>query len=68
MLTPSFRSSLPWLALYVLLAFVILRPLSLSPASRLPDDGDAVLGLWIVWWGATHLSKGYPGIFDANAF
>jgi hypothetical protein len=66
------RSSLPsglfWLAFYLVLAFVLLQPLSLAPASRLPDDGDAVLGLWIVWWGATHLSLGYPGIFDANAF
>jgi hypothetical protein len=67
-LTSSFRSSLAWLAFYLVLAFVLLQPLSLDPASRLPDDGDAVLGLWIIWWGATHLSWGYPGIFDANAF
>ncbi|HEY7819579.1 MAG TPA: hypothetical protein VIG29_15260, partial [Vicinamibacteria bacterium] len=68
MLTPCVRSSAAWLAFYVALAFVLLLPLSLTPGSRLPDDGDAVLGLWIIWWGATHLFSGLSSILDANAF
>lgn len=57
-----------WFVVYLALAFTLLIPLSLHSDSRLPDDGDAVLGLWIVWWGATHLDRGYPGILDANSY
>ena len=56
------------LASYFVLASLLLLPLSAHMGSRLPDDGDAILGLWLVWWSATNLLKGYPEIFDANAF
>lgn len=62
------RGDLGWAAAYLLLAILRLAPLSLDPAHRLADDGDALLVAWIVWWGSTHLGLGYPGIFDANAF
>ena len=57
-----------WLAAYLALAFVLLMPLALHMETQLPDDGDSVLGLWIIWWGATHLDMGYPGILEANAY
>ena len=57
-----------WFALYLSLAFALLLPLSAHPGSRLPDDGDAILTVWTLWWSATHLSAGYPEIFDANTF
>ena len=34
----------------------------------MPDDGDSILGMWILWWGASHLSLGYPEILDANTY
>ena len=57
-----------WLGLYAVMTVVLLAPLSLEPHRRLPDDGDALQNLWIVWWGATHLELGYPEIYDANAY
>ncbi len=54
--------------LFLVLSFVLLLPLSAHLDERLPDDGDAILGLWIIWWSATHWQDGYPEIFDANAF
>jgi hypothetical protein len=59
---------LAWFALYLSLAFALLLPLSAHSGSRLPDDGDAVLTVWTLWWSATHLTAGYPGILDANTF
>jgi hypothetical protein len=35
---------------------------------RLPDESDALQNLWIIWWGATHLDAGYPGIYETNAY
>lgn len=60
LLVKALRDSSKPLALtgaYVLLAFVLLVPLSLHPGSRLPDDGDALQGVWILWWSATHLGS-----------
>ena len=62
------RRDVFWLALYGLLSVLLLWPLSSHPSTHLPDDGDAVLGNWVIWWGATHLARGYPAIFDANSF
>jgi hypothetical protein len=53
-------------AAYVLVALVVLCPLSLHPASRLPDDGDALQGSWILWWSATHL--GSADLFGGNIY
>lgn len=55
-------------ALYLALAVLLLAPLSLHPATRAPDDGDALYSVWITAWGAHHLELGYPGILEANAF
>lgn len=55
-------------ALYLALAVLLLAPLSLHPASRAPDDGDALYSVWITAWSAHHLSLGYPGLLEANAF
>ncbi len=60
--------SWPWLPLYGFLTFLLLSPMSFELDRRLPDDSDALQNLWIVWWGATHLDRGYPGIFEANAY
>ena len=60
--------ALAWFVLYLSLAFTLLLPLSAHPGSRLPDDGDAVLTVWTLWWSATHLTAGYPNILDANTF
>jgi hypothetical protein len=54
------------MALYLGLAFLRLMPLSLHPATRLVDDGDATQGLWTLWWASHHLFTGR--LFDANAF
>lgn len=52
---------------YCVLSVLLLAPMSFDLSTRLPDDGDALQGLWIVWWGASHLSS--PGdYFDANAY
>jgi hypothetical protein len=52
---------------YLGLAAVLLGPLILHATTRLPDDGDAPQGLWIVWWGAHHLLE--PArLLDANAY
>lgn len=57
-----------WLLLYAGLTVVLLLPPSFAPHRRLPDDGDALQNLWIVWWGSTHLQLGYPEIYQANAY
>jgi hypothetical protein len=62
------RRALTWTLGYLALTVLLLAPLSLNPATRLPDDGDAVQGVWIVWWGATHLGLGFPGVLDANVY
>lgn len=59
---------LGWGALYLSLSFALLLPLSAHSGSRLPDDGDAVLTVWTLWWSATHLTAGYPEILEANTF
>ncbi len=55
-------------ALYLALAVLLLAPLSLHPGTRAPDDGDALYSVWIAAWGSQHLSLGYPGLLEANAF
>ncbi len=55
-------------ALYLALAVAVLAPFSLNPATRAPDDGDALYCVYIVAWGAHHLGFGYPGVLEANAF
>ncbi len=55
-------------ALYLALAVLLLAPLSLHPATRAPDDGDALYSVWIAAWGSRHLGLGYPGVLEANAF
>ncbi len=62
------RRTAAWALAYLVLAFVRLAPLSLHPAHRLADDGDALLEAWVVWWGSHHLFGGLRGLFDANAF
>jgi hypothetical protein len=57
-----------WASVYVAAAFVRLAPYSFHLATRLVDDGDALLVTWVLWWGARHLGLGWPGIFEANAF
>ncbi len=57
-----------WPLLYVALTFALCAPYSLRCATHLPDSGDALLGVWIVWSGATHLGAGYPGMLEANAY
>lgn len=57
-----------WALGYLALAAVRLAPLSLHPASRLADDGDALLETWVVWWGSHHLLGGLRHLFEANAF
>lgn len=49
------------------LAFVRLAPLSLHPATRLPDDGDAAQGAWILWSASRALARGRD-LFEANAY
>lgn len=51
---------------YLAIAIALLAPLSLHPGSRLPDDGDAPQGVWIVWWSANHLFDGR--LLDANVY
>lgn len=53
---------------YLALSIVLLLPMSLSSASRLPDDGDSLQGLWIVWWGASHIFSEPSRLFDANSY
>jgi hypothetical protein len=55
-------------ALYLALAVLLLAPLSLHPASRAPDDGDALYSVWIAASASAHLNQGYPGVLEANAF
>lgn len=59
---------LRWFGVYLAGAFLFLAPLSFHPTTRLPDDGDSLQNLWIVWWSATHWDLGYPGILDANGY
>ncbi|MGE0451983.1 MAG: hypothetical protein AB7O37_07715 [Vicinamibacteria bacterium] len=61
------RRAALWLLLYTALAYLRLAPLSLAPASRLVDDGDALLGTWTLWWSSHHLLAG-RSVADANAF
>ena len=60
--------SAAWLLAYLVLVFVLLVPYSLHLDTHMPDDGDSILGMWILWWGASHLSLGYPEILDANTY
>jgi hypothetical protein len=53
---------------YLLLAIALLAPMSLDASRRLPDDGDALQGLWILWWSASHLLDNPEKLFDANAY
>ena len=57
-----------WLTIYALLSLVLLAPMSCQLDERLPDDGDSLQNLWILWWGATHLELGYPNIYEANDY
>jgi hypothetical protein len=57
-----------FLLLYLLLAFALLAPMSLDASRRLPDDGDSLQGLWILWWSATHVFDDPENLFDANAY
>ena len=53
---------------YLTIAVVLLAPMSLSPANRLADDGDSLQGLWIIWWGSSHLFPELGQLFDANSY
>ena len=53
---------------YLTIAVVLLAPMSLSPANRLADDGDSLQGLWIIWWGSSHLFRELGQLFDANSY
>src|ERR1700730_2828302 len=63
-----FRQDALWAAVYLAAALVRLAPLSLHPATRLADQGDAFMVTWVVWWTSGNLWRGWPGIFGANAF
>ncbi|PYQ39172.1 MAG: hypothetical protein DMF77_22210 [Acidobacteria bacterium] len=63
-----FRRDALWAAVYLVAAFVRLAPLSLHPATRIADQGDAYLETWVAWWTSGNLWRGWPGIFGANAF
>ena len=62
------RGTWPFLAIYFGISLLALLPLTLEMHRRLPDDGDSLQNLWIVWWGATHFHLGYPGIYEANGY
>jgi len=63
-----FRRDALWAAVYLAAAFVRLAPLSLHPATRIADQGDAYMETWVAWWTSGNLWRGWPGIFAANAY
>lgn len=65
---PSRRGLALLASAYLILAGLRLLPFSLHLASRLPDDGDAPQGVWILWSVATGLGRGLRGFFEANAY
>ncbi|MFQ5791516.1 MAG: hypothetical protein ACE5JI_13675, partial [Acidobacteriota bacterium] len=57
------------LALWVLFcAFWLFLPLSIDPASTLPDDGDALQATWMMAWVAHQLPRNPTELFDANVY
>ncbi len=54
-----------WVILWIFLLFL---PLSLRPASSLPDDGDALQATWMTGWVAHQLPRKPLDLFDANVF
>jgi hypothetical protein len=55
--------------LFVLIAVVLMfLPLSLHPASHLPDDGDALQGLCVLSWVAHQSLRAPLEIFDMNLY
>jgi hypothetical protein len=64
---PSLRRPVAWFLGHLVLAWISLLPLSLSPGSRLADDGDAPQGAWILWWSASHLTSP-ASLLDANVY
>ncbi len=57
------------LGLFVLAAVIVLfLPLSLQPASHLPDDGDSLQGLTVLSWVAHQAFRWPLRIFDMNLY
>ena len=58
-----------FLALYILgSCFLLFYPLSISPGSQLPDDGDALQTAWMMAWVAHRLPEEPTNLFDANVY
>jgi hypothetical protein len=56
-------------ALYAVLTFVLMYPVSVHPASTTPGDGpDTQLGLWMLGWDVHAFTHQPLRIFDANTF
>ncbi|HEY7697778.1 MAG TPA: hypothetical protein VIE88_05145, partial [Vicinamibacteria bacterium] len=54
---------------FVLFAVILLfLPLSLHPASHLPDDGDALQGLTVLSWVAHQAPRAPLELFDMNLY
>jgi hypothetical protein len=53
---------------YLLLSFALLAPMSLLASRQLPDDGDSLQGLWIMWWSGSHLVADTEKLFDGNVY
>ena len=64
----SLSTAIGWLAGATVVAMLMLAPLSVHLSTSLPDDGDSLQNLWILWWGATHLGDGYPEVLEANNY
>jgi hypothetical protein len=65
---PRPRKTVALAGAYLVLATVLLSPLSLRPASRMADDGDALQGAWILWWSSTHLGSAPSTLFGGNLY
>jgi hypothetical protein len=56
-------------ALYAVLTFVLMYPVSVRPASVAPGDGpDTQLGVWMLAWDVHAFTHQPLRIFDANTF
>jgi hypothetical protein len=63
------RLQLLALAFYILFcSFLLFLPLSLHPASHLPDEGDALQATWMMAWVAHRLPSEPSSLFDANVY
>ena len=61
-------SLVPALLAYLALALWWTAPVSLAPASTVPDLGDPLHLAWTMAWDAHQLARDPTGLFDSNAF